>query len=382
MPIYDVENRFSYYKSYSDNILVGSPRPSIGSTTWNRTVSGSVVSGSEEWKTTKIYSDYLYQKSNPYFRSGEVRYLRLASSNQTIKDSIVPNIVSLFALGGGKIVNDSSAQLFFALDGKPITASDGTRVNNLEWLLSMPFEKKYSYLTNDIDGYGALTHIQYELDYSTVTTHLIVPHDYLPQFLPGQFIAASFTKVGSTNILYRYSAGEGGTVDPVTGIFNNVGDFTGNQRMLYVNVFGFRKTYPVCITGTALKAAGSYQITGSSGYTLEGWKYGLYNGVPTNFSCVFRQNHYGQFRDMLEQRIYTQTYNNPKVGGPLDAKGGISFISGSALSGESNNYLTASIYQGIDVSAAYAVNPYGSGIFDRLYRASQPWHDDDPRMGT
>jgi hypothetical protein len=85
---------------------------------------------------------------------------------------------------------------------------------------------------------------------------------------------------------------------------------------------------------------------------------------------------------MLEQRIYTATYNNPEIGGPMDTNGGISFISGSSLSGESDNNLTASIYAAANVTEAYRVNPYGSGIFDKKYRASQPWHDNDPRIGT
>ena len=85
---------------------------------------------------------------------------------------------------------------------------------------------------------------------------------------------------------------------------------------------------------------------------------------------------------MLEGRPYTKTYNNPLIGGPLDEGGGINFISGSALSGESDNWLTASIYQAKNVAAAYVVNPYGSGIFDKQYRASQPWFDNDPRVGT
>jgi hypothetical protein len=85
---------------------------------------------------------------------------------------------------------------------------------------------------------------------------------------------------------------------------------------------------------------------------------------------------------MLEQRPYTKSFTSNIYEGPLDTNGGINFISGSALVGESNNYLTASIYQATDVAAAYGVNPYGSGIFDREYRASQPWHDDDSRLGT
>jgi hypothetical protein len=68
----------------------------------------------------------------------------------------------------------------------------------------------------------------------------------------------------------------------------------------------------------------------------------------------------------------------------MDANGGIKFISGSALAGERDDYAIAKIYnsQSLNVAEAYIVNPYGSGIFDKEYRASQPWYDNDPRVGT
>ncbi len=39
-----------------------------------------------------------------------------------------------------------------------------------------------------------------------------------------------------------------------------------------------------------------------------GWRYGLLNAFPTRPTCVFRRDRYGQFRDMLEQRMYTAFY--------------------------------------------------------------------------
>lgn len=42
---------------------------------------------------------------------------------------------------------------------------------------------------------------------------------------------------------------------------------------------------------------------------IRGWKYGLYNGLPTNSKAVFRRDKFGQFRDMLEQRVYTKFIN-------------------------------------------------------------------------
>jgi len=43
---------------------------------------------------------------------------------------------------------------------------------------------------------------------------------------------------------------------------------------------------------------------------IRGWKYGLVSATPTFTKCVFRRNKFGQFRDMLEQRVYTR-FNNP-----------------------------------------------------------------------
>lgn len=39
---------------------------------------------------------------------------------------------------------------------------------------------------------------------------------------------------------------------------------------------------------------------------IRGWKYGLYSGFPVYTHAVFRRNKFGQFRDMLEQRLFTK----------------------------------------------------------------------------
>ena len=152
MPIYDVENRFSYYKSYSDNILVGPSKPNIGDTTWLRSVSGSVVSGSEEWKAATLKSVYTFQKLNPFFRSGEIRYLRLASANQSIQDSYVPDLRSIYLASGGELVSSSlyGIGLFISTNGNKLTGSDGLNVSSNTWVFDSPFEKKYANINPDI----------------------------------------------------------------------------------------------------------------------------------------------------------------------------------------------------------------------------------------
>ncbi len=401
MPIYDVENRFSYYKSYSDNILIGPTRPTMGSYDWQRSVFGSVASGSEEWRASIIYSDYLFKISSSFFRSGEVRYLRLSSNNQAIEDSITPDIVEIYktgSFGSGSFMDTSFGYpaLLFSFDGKEITGSNTQRVNNTEWTHSYPFEKKYSAVTRTIkDSY--FINREYVEDQSQDNIYGAGNGGFI---VNKKNIYLQSTFVGPTRALGPISATVSsfqkviliqmvgvGQVDQVTNnwINSNYLETFGDNNIIDAKCFIFGiNPVPMYYLGmpSAYGAQGNYNTAVVIGYDRKGWKYGLYNGVPTNFSAVFRQNHYGQFRDMLEQRIYTKTYNNPLIGGPMDNNGGINFISGSALLGESNDYITASIYASDNVTEAYRVNPYGSGIFDKEYRASQPWYDNDPRAWT
>ena len=391
MPIYDVENRFSYYKSYSDNIMSGSALPALGSSTWDRGVIGSVVSGSEEYKGATLLSDYTFKKENPFFRSGETRYLRLSSGQQSIQDSYVPDIIGIYltgSYGAGKFVwnwGPENIDMLIAFDGKAITGSNNQRVNNIEWASSFPYEKKYFEIPvdNQILRLGAEAKFKYD-----ATLENIFVAQSKSFFLDKTKVYLDTTVVKTSDpyrkqLIYTedilgYYNGVGFSETPVVGAYG------GSKRSLYSYFFGINPKDTAKKVNTARGLSLNYEATGSIGYIAEGWKYGIYNGLPTNFSAVFRQNHYGQFRDMLEQRIYTATYNNPQIGGPMDANGGIKFISGSSLAGESNNELTASIYNEkpdkFNVAEAYRVNPYGSGIFDTLYRASQPWHADDTRI--
>jgi hypothetical protein len=58
---------------------------------------------------------------------------------------------------------------------------------------------------------------------------------------------------------------------------------------------------------------------------IRGWKYGLYSGLLSNTSCVFRRGHFGQFRDMLEQRPFT-IFFDPNRKNVLDGPVKINFV--------------------------------------------------------
>lgn len=48
---------------------------------------------------------------------------------------------------------------------------------------------------------------------------------------------------------------------------------------------------------------------------IRGWKYGVWSGLPSYTMASYRTNRYGQFRDMLEQRLYTKLFiqNDPAL---------------------------------------------------------------------
>ena len=72
----------------------------------------------------------------------------------------------------------------------------------------------------------------------------------------------------------------------------------------YFPIFPFTETV---VSGTA-QAYSSYQFGLSP--VIRGWKYGLYSGFTAHSKATFRRDRFGQFRDMLEQRIYTKFIND------------------------------------------------------------------------
>jgi hypothetical protein len=108
----------------------------------------------------------------------------------------------------------------------------------------------------------------------------------------------------------------------------------------------------------------------ASSIDIRGWKFGVVNGFPYYASCVFRSSHYGQFRDMMEQRKTTKFFdpdglttngkNNGKKG-PTSAVVTVVFTSGSNAS--------------VSSSLPDTLNVNDSGIYDFECKAGQPWFD-------
>lgn len=380
MPQFDVENAASYYRTYGDNLIVGPQAPTMGTTSWDRKVLGSSVSGSEEYKATTLSSSYAFQVRNQFFHSGEVRFLRLLSTTQTIKSSIAPDVLSIYAGAYLTIGYEGQVGIVVSMDGVALAGSDGRTVNDLSLMHSFPFEKKYQ---------NAVPFIQADGKQRIRTTYArTFPPD--PELFYAFANTVDITSRKQVSIIFTSVPPDGSrrivtTMIDITGQWHDdsgwrhIGinqspfeDFSQVSKMLYGINSNLLTESDVIAPMTTTEYVENWKL----GSVCDGWRYGLYSGLPAKFSCVFRQNRFGQLRDMLEQRIYTETFNNPNIGGPLTQ---LNTISGSALTGEPDLWLSSSIYMGSNIPEAYRVNPYGSGIFDTSYRATQPWHDDDPR---
>lgn len=107
-----------------------------------------------------------------------------------------------------------------------------------------------------------------------------------------------------------------------------------------------------------------------------GFGYGVANVTPQHIKATWNRSHYGQFRDMLEQRPFTKTFtpagggenlggsinNNNTLNGPVS----ITFVSGTSAYSKAIDYTTAS-------NPDY--NPNDSGYYDIEYRSGQPFFD-------
>lgn len=122
-----------------------------------------------------------------------------------------------------------------------------------------------------------------------------------------------------------------------------------------------------------LNGSGSAPIRLGRGAILRGWKYGLASGLPCYSSMVFRRGRFGQFRDILEQRIDTKFYDEAGIGtgGPTGGTIGaklspvtLEFTVGSQA------YLTSS---NLDLNRE--VYTSGSGFWDKEYRVTRPYAD-------
>ncbi len=104
------------------------------------------------------------------------------------------------------------------------------------------------------------------------------------------------------------------------------------------------------------------------GVKVAGWRYGLLSALPTKTSAVWRRDRYGQFRDMLEQRLYTRfnVDSNTAKGISTDKAGRTRSVIETRFVPNTDAWVTASNPE---------LNTRDSGIYREFYTSGKPFSD-------
>lgn len=285
--------------------------------------------------TSFDYNTSLSYALQPFFeKAGTVRVSQHTDSIERYWDSVMPSISECFASDGkGITVFDEVLLPLYVPTSTVNTLNTGFMFfvkNQLDlpfynhiWSWAYPFEPRYSKVAREKNmNKSFIAKFACQSDLSILSIE--------PQPLQGFFFGPIQQRSTSSDAVLRlslisdvnikgvalpYITSSAGSSDTMKALYgfgddNNVfTDLTGSQGTFGINNF------------PTFRAKGDYAIAafGSTFHTrynvgpiIRGWKYGVYSGLPAFNKSYFRLSHYGQFRDMLEQRHYTKFYNEEK----------------------------------------------------------------------
>ena len=354
----------SYYGTYTDNIMFGS----FLSGSAGRKVVGSAVSGSLEYQYVTCISEYAYTKANPGYRSPSARSVPLFASNTVYADSVMPDAVTIYQMGGGQVVYSPTGyygtvvDLHFSTNGY-VTGSDHTNISNTTWFRDQPFVNKYAGVPRGTNTWQSFTpaYLEEEDDDTSPGIPLVTYSPTTTTISPAISIGFKVTNVvaGGIYTINAYTDKKNNSV-PFYEVFEQ--GYSGPQTWVpglsnssaYKFFFGFE---PTAISNQFVNYFDNKRNI-KTGLNIRGWKYGVLSGIPTPPKAIWRIGKFGQMRDMLEQRVYSKTYNqtNQSTDGPIFAR----FVSGSLAAYTASNP---------------ELNTLEAGYYNIEYRSALPFFD-------
>lgn len=226
-----------------------------------------------ESKTSGTTTSYELQKWSE--RSGILRNVRIFSDVERFYDSMTPNLMKTIKRLGGQIYATSTPNVGVIT----ITATPGTAYSYDSITQTFPFEPQFN-------GILRVKRIKEQLYVTTVLPPKkineirILEFDDSPspsaQWLADNGALKNFRETDLAKILFGF------------------GD-RFNTTLVGGNTRG-RKN----ITDAIWKQSSPMDLVGP---IVRGWRYGLISASPLYTSMVFRRDRFGQFRDILEQRL-------------------------------------------------------------------------------
>lgn len=308
-------------------------------------------------------------------RAGSLRVSQHTSNVERFWDSLMPAINQCFAANGAGIFllngNDLSILNTDSLIVDPRVTSTGSGfiwfdyglsslfpeaapLNDSNWTWSYPFEPRYSAIarqqniqksfianywgrgggpgTSTLQGSGTLINPVPVAGFyfgpvgtETLGNPVVVPAGTV-RTLDHNYCFVADAKIGTKTSFNNTLTGSAGLEDTVKALFgfgdiNNMMTSSAGAPMMPglrfgTNHFAEFRTYR--ITPDGLSGGWGWGTHFGIGPIIRGWKYGVYSGLPTFSKAYYRQSRYGQFRDMLEQRLTTKFYSTKEKGNVIE----------------------------------------------------------------
>ena len=339
------------YGTYVDDYITGSYIVQTPTGFSNNGIRGRVFSVANASSSAQ-YDTSLYSiaKTPPSWLAGSTHINFAVCEDERYYDSMLPPIDDIARKNGAAVlyqgssyyvVNRPTAVIFYDVPSQH-TASISAYSDNV-WSRAFPFEPRYSSLQRRTDmtkfyncdlrlvngtvvAIGSLTN-------DGVANNLVVVRMQVKQGIT----AAMSPRPPNEYFFYPLDAVGNNPPKVITGPVTNTFQ---TKNDLIKTLYGIGDLNAVLITGSSGPmgstnapdyASYSFDPPSSREYSfgtkpiIRGWKYGLVNGVRTTTKAIWRRDHYGQFRDMLEQRINTK-FANDAEGSVSEAAVRVSFL--------------------------------------------------------
>lgn len=239
-----------------------------------------------------IRNSYEYQPFRE--KAGIIRNVKIFSENERFYDSLMPNIKKMIGKLGGQITLLSGRNVIQI--GRPGGA--GLVGHTHGFVEAFPFEPKFSEVERTKRIIFTLVS---NVEWGTGTS--------IPPYSSNKIIIME--QNSSAGYLYWVGSDDSSSVTELpetdlSKILFGIGN-RNNTKIAAGQIVG-------SVTGSLNLCSYRYLFGGAQAVApiVRGWKYGVHDAMPHYSSCVFRRDRFGQFRDMLEQRLQPAAYNDPQ----------------------------------------------------------------------
>lgn len=249
------------------------------------------------------------------------RNTQLTSDSEQYYDSMIPRIDEIIFLENSRApynIGIGDSMMLMTIDANS-EVTDGFTC--IDWSKSFPYEPKYSKLNRTKEIEKVSSHINPALYISNPLLPKLPPIQVTNEkisletfdgidwsfmgsdFKSGRFIGLRYVDL----IKHLYGSGDWNNVRKGSNIpWESNSQFYGSTCRPY-----YRNTVLGKPIGSGMPSF-TYDIS-RTGAIVRGWKYGMLNGFETQTKAVYRRDHYGHLRDMLEQRPDGKFHNGLSV---------------------------------------------------------------------